>query len=229
VPVKSQKVVHRCGIRCATDPPRKLDIQPEVVVDLVDDKVPLWVRGTTLHWTFNEASFERYGEAQGTRRKVAGLMREAIAAWGEAAPVRFERDDEAWDFDIYMRRRRDCDDGCVLASAFFPASRRERLVLYPTLFEYDHAEQVSTMVHEIGHIFGLRHYFAQKNADERQFPSLVFGKHSPLTIMNYGDESRLTETDLRDLKRLYQAAWSADAEAVIGRSVRLVAARHTRQ
>lgn len=218
---------HRCGIRCATDRPPKAGIQPEVVVDLAGNKVPLWARGTTLNWRFHDESFERYGDAKGTKSRVARLLQQAIDAWGDAAPVRFRKSDSAWDFEIYMRQRRDCqDDGCVLASAFFPATRRERMVLYPSLFEYDEAEQLATMEHEIGHVFGLRHFFAQTDAGEREFPSLVFGKHSRFTIMNYGSDSRLTEADRRDLARLYEAAWSADPEAEIGRKVRLLKARH---
>lgn len=222
----SLKLTHRCTIRCATDRPWSACVQPELVVDLVRDKVPLWARGTTLHWTFNEESFARTGESEHMKRKVLRLMRAAIDAWADAAPVRFKRDDRAWDFDIYIRQRRDCNDGCVLASAFFPTARRERLVLYPSLFEHDAAEQLATMVHEIGHIFGLRHFFAKTDADERMFPSLLFGRQSRFTIMNYGEESQLTATDRRDLARLYDAAWSADPQAEIGRQVRLVRARH---
>jgi hypothetical protein len=223
----SSKLNRKCDIRCATDPPSKAGSHPEVVVDLARNKVPLWAQGTIVNWRFHDESFERYGDAQRMKHRVARLMQEAINAWGSVAPVQFEQSVDAWDFEIYMRQRRDCqNDGCVLASAFFPSSRRERMVLYPSLLEYDEAEQLSTLVHEIGHIFGLSHFFAQTDAGEREFPSLVFGKHSRLTIMNYGSDSRLTEADRRDLARLYDAAWSADPEAEIGKKVHLLKARH---
>lgn len=221
------KLVHRCGIRCATDRPSKSGIFPEVVVDLVRDKVPLWSPGTTLNWRFDEGSFERFGDTERMKRKVSRLMRDAMNAWGNAAPIKFNKSNTVPDFEVYMRQRRDCKDGCVLASAFFPSSRLERVTLYPSMFEYDEEDQLSTMVHEIGHIFGLRHFFAQTDAYERKFPSLVFGKHSRFTIMNYGSESRLTEADRQDLARLYDAAWSDNPETEIDKAVRLVKARHT--
>lgn len=222
------KLAHRCGIRCATDPPPKSGILPEVVVDLVKDKVPLWSRSTRLNWRFDEGSFERFGGAERMKRKVSQLMRDAMNAWGNVAPVKFNKSNDLPDFEVYMRQRRDCKEGCVLASAFFPSSKLERVTLYPSMFEYDQDEQLSTMVHEIGHIFGLRHFFADTDAYERKFPSLVFGKHSRYTIMNYGSESRLTRADREDLGRLYEAAWSAGPEAEIGKEVILVEARHAK-
>lgn len=44
--------------------------------------------------------------------------------------------------------------------------------------------------------------------------------------MNYGSDSRLTEADRKDLKHLYETAWSADPEAEIGKQVLLVKAPH---
>lgn len=226
------KLVHRCGVRCATEARLDFGVQPELVVDVTEGKVPLWARGTTLAWRFDEESFERYGDAVAMKRKVERLMNDAIAAWGSSSPVTFRRDDDSWDFDIYLRVRRDCDEGgCVLASAFFPSSQRERLVLYPSMFEngIDRDEQLATMVHELGHIFGLRHYFAQRDKYEKKFPSLVFGEHLPYTIMNYGSESVLTDTDKADLARLYEAAWSTLPADGIGKEVHLVQAWHMRE
>lgn len=50
--------------------------------------------------------------------------------------------------------------GCILASAFFPDAGRHDLNLYPKLFTLGREEQVETFIHEIGHVFGLRHFFA---------------------------------------------------------------------
>jgi len=154
-------------------------------------------------------------------------MRDAIAAWEDAAPVRFAESRRDWDFELAVLRRNDCDDGgCTLASAFFPEPVRQRLLVYPSMFDYDRAEQVATLVHELGHVFGLRHWFADKDSEEMKSPSLAFGSKSPFTIMNYGSRSKLTRADRNDLRRLYEAAWSADPHAILGKMVRLVAAPH---
>jgi hypothetical protein len=228
------RFVHQCAQRCITEsrfpapPPAapRTGIQPEIVVDLQRGKVPLWAQGTTLNWRFDPKAVARHGNPDAMKRKVRKLLREAIEAWGET-PVAFRESDEDWDFEIAVLKRKDCDDeGCTLASAFFPEPVRQRVLVYPSMFDYDHAEQVSTMVHELGHVFGLRHYFADTDSEEKKFPSLVYGKHSGFTVMNYGPRSHLTEADRKDLLRLYQAAWSAEPEQEIGKQVRLVQAPH---
>jgi hypothetical protein len=79
---------------------------------------------------------------------------------------------------------------------------------------------VNTLVHEIGHIFGLRHFFA--NVSETAWPSEVFGTHRPFPIMNYGSQSELTDDDKADLKRLYQTAWSGKLTEIDGTPIRSV-------
>ena len=229
------KFVHRCARRCSTErlfpsalsaaPPSS--VQPELVVDVSDGRLPLWSPGTTLHWRFDERALARHDDPDAIRRKVRRLFREAVDAWSDAAPVTFQESRIGWDFEIAVLRRPDCDgELCTLASAFFPLPVRQRLLVYPSMFDWGWDEQVSTMVHELGHVFGLRHFFADTDTDELDFPSHHFGSSTRFTIMNYGYESRLTEADRRDLRRLYQAAWSGDPEAILGKPVTLVRASH---
>ena len=44
--------------------------------------------------------------------------------------------------------------GCTLASAFFPDSGQHELKIYPTMFEQSLQEQIETLAHELGHVFG---------------------------------------------------------------------------
>jgi hypothetical protein len=92
-------------------------------------------------------------------------------------------------------------------------------VLFPTLFEHPRSEQVETLAHELGHIFGLRHFFAQVSEDA--FPSEVFGTHSRFSIMNYGEDSAMTEADRSDLKALYSMVWSEEMIEINGTRIRL--------
>jgi hypothetical protein len=149
------------------------------------------------------------------------LLGDAIPAVGTAAPVRFTRDDDAWDFEIAVRDVDRCSPaGCVLANAFFPDAGRHELVIYPRLFSQSEEEQVETLIHELGHVFGLRHFFALIR--ESAWPAQVFGTHDRFTIMNYGGDSRLTNADLTDLTHLYEEAWSGRLTAVNGTRIRLV-------
>jgi hypothetical protein len=231
-PADIEKDVHvmGCGARCETD--RRGHATPqarsplELVLDASEGFIPLWRRNSTLRWKFRESSFQAFQNGTALKNQVERLFGQALLAWGDAAPVRFAKRTDAWDFEIVMMRNDDCDmSGCVLASAFFPDSGRHRLNIYPKMFELNTAERIETLAHEVGHIFGLRHYFA--NVSEQAWPSEIFGTHSKFSIMNYGENSRLTRTDKGDLKRLYQAVWAGTLTQINGTPIRLMAPYHT--
>ncbi|KAK3823888.1 MAG: peptidase M10A and M12B matrixin and adamalysin [Linnemannia elongata] len=176
--------------------------------------IPLWVKGTVLRYRFNQTSAVALKELGRTKEEILRLFNKAVGKWGVAAPVKFLEDNVAWDFEFDVRKDTFCfDGGCVLASAFFPDTGRHQFVIYPSMFDHNEPEQVETLVHELGHIFGLRHWFA-KMEDGDGWHSEVFGRNSPISIMNYDDEttltdeSTLTDADKTDLIRLYNMAWS---------------------
>lgn len=181
----------------------------ELVVDASEGFVPLWAQCVTLRWRFNEGSFMAFANPRAAKDAIRQLWGEAILAWGEAAPVKFTEEDDAWDFEIVVRSSDNCSvSGCTLARAFFPDAGRHEMVLYPKMFQQPREEQVDTLIHELGHVFGLRHFFA--NVSETAWPSAIFGTHSPFTIMNYGADSFLTEQDKSDLASLYSKVWSGE-------------------
>ena len=133
----------------------------EIVVDASEGFIPLWDEGVTLRWRFNKNSLLLFEDPEKAQDAVRKLFGEAILQWGDAAPIKFSEKHDAWDFEIEVSEQEKCSlNGCVLASAFFPDEGRHKLVIYPTMFEQSRKEQVETLVHEIGHIFGLRHFFA---------------------------------------------------------------------
>jgi hypothetical protein len=93
------------------------------------------------------------------------------------------------------------------------------------MFQQIKKEQVDTLAHEIGHVFGLRHFFAPET--ETRWPSVIFGAHNPFSIMNYGNNSELTEADRSDLKLLYEGAWSGQLKEINGTPVKLVRPYHS--
>ncbi|MBB3979356.1 hypothetical protein GGQ64_004596 [Rhizobium azooxidifex] len=219
----------RKGVRCDTerrgyDTPRSRS-PFEIAVDASEGFIPLWAKDTTLRWRFRDSSFQEFEDHDAAKAAVEQLMAEAILAWGDAAPVKFTRRDDAWDFEIVMREADNCDiSGCVLASAFFPDAGRHKLVLYPKMFTQDREEQVETLIHEIGHIFGLRHFFALM--DESAWPAVIFGEHQRFSIMNYGADSELSANDTADLKSLYQLAWAGQLTHINGTPIRFVRPFH---
>ena len=198
----------------------------ELVFDASEGFIPLWTKGTTLRWRFQEQSFQSFQNPAKAKNAIRKLLGKALLAWGDAAPIKFAERQDAWDFEIVMREQDRCSiNGCVLASAFFPDAGRHELKLYPKLFDQSGQEQMETLIHEIGHTFGLRHFFA--NISETQWPSVIVGTHKKFTIMNYGDDSKLTNDDKSDLRNLYQSVWTGLVTEVNGTPVRLVSPFHT--
>jgi predicted Zn-dependent protease len=94
------------------------------------------------------------------------------------------------------------------------------------MFTQSRKEQIDTLTHEIGHVFGLRHFFAPEM--ETAWPSEIFGEHKPFSIMNYGANSELSNEDRRDLRKLYEGAWSGELEEINGTPIKLVRPFHYR-
>lgn len=219
--------VHVFGnkVRCATDTrghatPDNLN-PAELVLHAPGGIIPLWEPNVTLRWRFKKSSLDAFENPAAVEAAVEALLAKALLAWGDAVPVKFSKRDDNHDFQIVVRENDDCDiNGCVLASAFFPDAGRHEFVIYPQMFGQSDQEQVETICHELGHIFGLRHFFAQTL--ETGSPSEIFGTHDKFTIMNYGADSKLTDADKSDLKRLYDEVWSGDRTKINGTPIRLV-------
>lgn len=198
----------------------------EIVVDASEGFVPLWANDTTLRWRFREASLKVFANPAKAQTEIRRLLGEALVAWAGAAPIKFAERNDLWDFEIVVQNGDNCSaNGCVLASAFFPDAGRHQLKIFPKMFQQDRKEQVETLVHEIGHMFGLRHFFAQ--ISEKTWRSEIFGTHKPFSIMNYGSQSALTAADKSDLKRLYQKVWAGQLTHINGTPIKLVKPFHT--
>ena len=212
------------GIICDTD--RRGHATPHgmsptrIVLDASEGFIPLWEPDTILRWRFRERSMDYFADPEAAKAALRDLLAEALLAWGTAAPVTFKYDEDLWGFEIVMRSGDQCNAfGCVLAAAFFPDSGRHELELYPRMFTQTRNEQVDTFIHEIGHVFGLRHFFA--NVSETAFPSEIFGRHEKFSIMNYGAFSELTNADKEDLTLLYELVWSGELTHINGTPIRL--------
>ncbi|MBB3587738.1 reprolysin-like metallopeptidase [Sphingomonas sp. BK481] len=201
------------GHVCDTEHRGHIKSATELVVDASDGFIPVWQQNSVLRWRFQRRSLLRYRYPDQIKVAARTLLAAAVSAWGDAAPIRFIEDDDAWDFEIAVRDANSCSVmGCTLASAFFPGEAQQELVIYPMMFQQDTQEQIETLAHEIGHIFGLRHFFALEK--EQAWPAELFGAHEAISIMNYGEQSQLTDTDRADLKLFYAMIWSGQLKDI---------------
>ncbi len=130
--------------------------ETELRVDASKGFIPLWAKGVTLAWRFNENSMLVFDNPSLAESAIESLFSDALAAWGDAVPVKFVKSSDAWDFEIVMRPVVNCNaNGCVLASSFFPGGGQQKFYLYPTLFDQNQEDKITTFCHELGHIFGL--------------------------------------------------------------------------
>jgi hypothetical protein len=212
------------SIVCVTEDkaePKNLDLHRNEIVVGLGNIIPLWVEHATLRYRFQPRSFQAFANPGAAKDRIRTLINKALDLWGDSCPVAFVESAQGWDFEVVVRNSPDCDAaGCVLASAFFPDGGRHKLTIYPTMFEQDEDEQIETLVHEIGHVFGLRHFFAK--VSETQLPAEIFGTHVDFTIMNYGSKSVLTDADRSDVKTLYRLARSGELRAINGTPIKLV-------
>jgi hypothetical protein len=217
--------IYHCGAVCKTDKrgfPTPENRNPsELVLDATEGFIPLWERDTTLRWRFNETSMTVFVNPDAAKAFLRDKIRAALTLWGDAVPVRFTEVSDAWDFELIFEATPNCNtNGCVLASAFFPDAGQHDITIFATLLEQPETEFAETLAHELGHVFGLRHFFAQ--VSETAFPSEIFGTHNSESIMNYGAQSRMTERDKTDLKSLYAMAWSGQLTQINDTPIRLV-------
>lgn len=213
------------GHICRTDARPRKRSPLALVVNATEGFIPLWDKNLVLRWGFNDASLATFQKPVAIKEKLRSLLGKAISLWGVSAPIRFVENSDNSDFEILVKQQKDCTaQGCTLAQAFLPDAGRHPLYIFPSMFEQDEKEQVDTLAHEIGHVFGLRHFFAPEN--ETDWPSVVFGVHKPFSIMSYGGNSEMTDDDRNDLARLYDSAWSGQLTNIAGTPIKLVRPYH---
>jgi hypothetical protein len=223
----NERQVQRIGKNfiCRTDYRPRIRTPFEIRVDATEGFIPLWAENLVIRWRFDAASLAVFQNTDAIKAKIRDVLTSAVVAWSDAAPIRFTEEEDNSDFEIVVEKNADCtSQGCTLAQAFFPDAGRHQLFIFPTMFEQVKKEQVDTLTHEIGHVFGLRHFFAGDS--ETRWPSELFGHDNPLSIMNYGANSELTDEDRGDLKKLYESCWRGELTNINGTPIKFVRPFH---
>ncbi|KAH7372232.1 hypothetical protein BKA66DRAFT_443588 [Pyrenochaeta sp. MPI-SDFR-AT-0127] len=108
----------------------------------------------------------------------------------------------------YKPKMGDRDEN-TLARAFFPNSVSD-VVIYDTSLTdpFWRKYLMNTLLHEIGHIIGLRHEFAldrkQDGTLRESTPAQRFGSVNEHSVMSYDDINDIKDTDIKDVKAFYE-------------------------
>lgn len=124
-------------------------------------------------------------------------LAQVAAAWnalGLGIIVKAVKDYEPAVFELAYRQDEPNGDGNSYTSAFFPGAPAElrKILVFAKSFEPDHVDSLTNIFcHEIGHILGLRHEFAEESARERSVRSVQFGPRNRLSVMNRFEHPRM--------------------------------------
>ena len=151
------------GIICTTDSrARKLGLRLRSSLTPPRDLSRCGRRIEVLRWKFNEASLAVFRRPEAVKSTGQGIAHGSHYSLGNRCAYSLQRKSRQLRLRDRCRRIRKLytPQGCILAQAFFPDAGRHQLFVFPTMFQQSKKEQVDTLAHEIGHVFGLRHFFA---------------------------------------------------------------------
>lgn len=158
-------------------------------------QVPLWHKGDTVNFaahadgypTYNHALYaakQLWNAANLWNSKDVGVTFRWVGAWADAA------------FALTYGG----DGGSTLARAFFP-NVNDLNLLFVYQLSFDPANrnfQPNIFAHELGHVLGLRHEFADKEGDAVQW-----GSRDPTSVMSYQFPPVINASDQALTKALY--------------------------
>jgi len=184
-------LIIRAPYHCYTE-----DRTNELFIQLEEGEVLLWNYDATITWTMKSPSFPSQGHVEYAKEQT----QQAIMEWGIKG-VEFKYvDEKEIDNATFVVKYSKSPSGGTIAKAFFPVEDQENIVIYPLAFTEGEIKYLkNNLSHEIGHIYGLRHEFAIREAD----PSVQFGPSNPASVMNYNSPPVIQDSDRTWLQKLY--------------------------
>ncbi len=176
----------------------------EIYLGMDRGALHLWESGCVINWTARRDGWPNKNTAEQAIRATWN----ACETWNKVMEgrVTFKYVSNLSDAAFELRFDKWGRDG-LLASAFFPNEYRRDLNflrVYRSSFDsrYTHLYRLyNTMLHELGHILGLRHEFAHEK--EKWAESILFGVKNEKSVMAYYPSQEIQETDVVFIRKAY--------------------------
>ena len=173
-----------------------------------DKKIKIWQRGTIIYYGIDEESFPN---KRILIKAVIGMER-AIKKWNKINfGVKFEFTMEKFKINFYLKFRNSIVNSLSsdFAESFFPTSEISILYLHSNLFSIDNVEFIDNiLVHEIGHILGLKHKFSYEKFKKNYQGEIQFrmgnGKKLAKSVMSLHFPPKIQNNDKDIIRHLYQ-------------------------
>merc|ERR1712100_924209 len=165
------------------------------------DHIVLWDPNAILKYYVDETFNENQRVLVKSAMKHAVESWDGREAWNHHLPGMIEGDTQG---EANFTVTRIPENGGLFASAFFPGyifGNRLEITDFQ-LNAHWVAKLMTTLIHEIGHIYGLRHEFANTEGD-----NVPVGLRNDFSIMNYG-ETHLQKSDVTTLARIYSDTYA---------------------
>lgn len=206
-----------------TEKPRCISQQDnltDLFLGLTPGFIHLWNNGSVINWIARMDDYPNRDMAY----DAAVSVYLAARRWNEVLEGRVTfRYVSSFDDAAFMVQYGG-DLGRVLASAFFPASYRRPLnILNVYEFQFSREQKpfiVNTMLHELGHVLGLRHEHSHEGIpgttvgpeDRPGGPeSVVWGARNDRSVMSYtAGPPKIQDTDVADIRAAYDRLRDGD-------------------
>ena len=176
-PARESTATSACSYQCTT---QEHDGVAAIYLGIEKGLLHLWENGSVINWTCRKDGWPSEGAAIETLL----AMYRATRAWNYVMEERvgFKYVSRLTDAAIEVRYERGMRRK-LLATSFFPndyAKDLNFIKVYRGSFTYP-LPLYNTMLHELGHVLGLRHEFAHKS--EKQAESIMFGIRNSRSVM----------------------------------------------
>ncbi|KIL85332.1 matrix metalloproteinase-11 [Fusarium avenaceum] len=182
-----------------------LDV-PSIVLGY-DSIIPRWKTPTTLKWYLKKESFTSEERAE----RAATALNQAAEEWENidfGVTIRQTENAQEANFNLVYRKNQR-NQPVELGLGFFPHDAdRDMFIFTVALLPQRRDMLKNVFLHELGHVFGLRHEFGLTE----KAAAVQFMTKNPMSVMEYNEVPTIQGTDKEGIRAFYKLAEGLDLD-----------------